>query len=134
MLTRWYRRLMSALAAVLGRGLPRAAAQTEPSRRLAVLEAVRREIDRLDRRLFDILRQRMRLVQRARAAKAKLARDIVDLVREQAIFEERRAWALEQGLDADDVVKIFEAVVLASRRAQERCPSEADLRRDAPKR
>lgn len=130
MLTRWYRRLMSVLAAVLGWGVPRAAAQSESSP-LAALEAVRMEIDRLDRQLFDILRQRMRLAQRARVAKAKLGRGVIDLEREQAILEERRAWAVEHGLDADDMIRVFEAVVLAARRAQTRYSNEAELRRDA---
>jgi chorismate mutase len=82
------------------------------------LGAIRREIDRVDRALVALLGDRVQLARRARAIKARLGRGVVDVARERAVFEERRRWAAEHGLDGGAVVEVFEAIVRLARRAQ----------------
>lgn len=126
-----WRRLTTAISSLLQRVFQRKPAPIDASQSAAVLIAVRKEIDQIDRRLFALLNERTRLGERARAAKAQLGRGIVDLAREQVMFKERRAWALEHDLDAEGVTKMYEAIVLVSRRAQERSSGKANPRRKA---
>ena len=82
------------------------------------LKETREHIDNLDREIVALLARRSQLSQRAAKAKAALGHPVLDPVRETAVFSARRAWAAEQGLDADGVEEIFRAVLRASRRIQ----------------
>ena len=63
------------------------------------VQRIRRQIDRVDRRLFALLARRVRLS--LRAGRAKAARDLPlrDEARESAILERARAYARARGLD-----------------------------------
>jgi prephenate dehydrogenase len=82
------------------------------------LRETREHIDTLDRELVELLARRAQLAQRAARAKAALGAPVLDPAREARVFEARRAWATEIGLDAEGVEEIFRAVVRFSRRAQ----------------
>ncbi len=84
------------------------------------LRETRELIDDLDREIVSLLSRRMELARRARRAKARLGLGIVDPTREAELLGYRRAWAASQGLDPASVEEIFEAILRASRRAQER--------------
>lgn len=63
------------------------------------LGALRREIDRIDGQLIDLLAQRLRLVEDLVALKKKLGRGIRDEARERAIVALARERAKKKGLD-----------------------------------
>jgi prephenate dehydrogenase len=83
------------------------------------LRETRELIDDIDRELLTLLTRRMELARRAKRAKAQLGMGIVDPVRETELLERRRHWANEEGLDAEGVVEIFEAILRLSRNVQQ---------------
>jgi prephenate dehydrogenase len=82
------------------------------------LRETRELIDDLDRELLVLLSRRMELARRACLAKLRLGLGIIDRAREAELLEKRRAWAIEEGLDAEGVAEIFEAIVRLSRHVQ----------------
>ena len=90
------------------------------------LQEVRDLIDDLDRELVDLLAQRARLARRARDAKAEMGAEVRDTLRETRLREDRRAWALQHGLDPDGIDGIFGAILRASRAVQLAAPAEEE--------
>ena len=82
------------------------------------LKETREHIDALDKEIVQLLARRSQLAQRAAKAKAQMGHPVLDPGREAAVFEARRAWARDAGLDEESVEEIFRAIVRASRRAQ----------------
>jgi prephenate dehydrogenase len=82
------------------------------------LKEAREHIDALDRDIVQLLARRTQLAQRAAKAKAQMGHPVLDPGREAALFEARRAWARDAGVDEESVEEIFRAIVRASRRAQ----------------
>ena len=99
-------------------GEPRDVAMTTHPTLAPDLRETRELIDDVDRELLVLLARRMELARRARRAKARLGLGIVDSVREAELMENRRVWAISQGLDPVGVAEIFEAVLRLSRRTQ----------------
>lgn len=135
------RRLLAALTLV-DRDLQAAqAAKEEPGAAAAVsgslviadlgarspeLRATRDLIDAVDRDLVALLARRAVLSRRAGETKATLGHGVRDPARETALLRERRAWALEAGLDAEAIEDVFLAVLRGSRRVQEERPPDGD--------
>ncbi len=88
---------------------------TEPGE---VLQVARASIDNLDRRLIMLLQHRAELMKTVATAKAQTGKPVRDPAREEALFESRRLWAKELGLDRAFVDGIFEAIVDYSRGLQ----------------
>ncbi len=84
-----------------------------------LLSIARQSIDGLDRRMVVLLQQRSELMKVVAHAKRELDHPIRDPVREAAVFELRRRWATELGLDPKFVDAIFEAILAYSRALQE---------------
>jgi prephenate dehydrogenase len=82
------------------------------------LKETREHIDQLDREIVELLARRIALAQRAAKAKAVLGHPVLDPQREAAVFEARKTWAKEMGVDPTGVDEIFHAIVRFSRRAQ----------------
>ncbi len=82
------------------------------------LKETREHIDALDKEILQLLGRRAQLSQRAAKAKAEMGHPVLDPAREAALFEARRAWAKDTGLDVEGVEEIFRAIVRASRRMQ----------------
>ncbi len=82
------------------------------------LRETRESIDEMDRDIVALLARRMELARRAWRAKMRLGLGIVDPVREAELMEGRRTWALQEGLDANGVTEIFEAILRLSRNGQ----------------
>ncbi len=82
------------------------------------LKETREHIDALDKEILQLLARRAQLSQRAAKAKAEMGHPVLDPAREASLFEARRAWAKDAGMDVDAVEEIFRAIVRASRRAQ----------------
>ena len=84
------------------------------------LDALRREIDALDRKLIDLLAQRFRVVGRVVAVKSAL--DLPARIPERIaeVIASREAWGLDQGLPPDAAGNIWSAIVEETCRAEER--------------
>jgi prephenate dehydrogenase len=87
--------------------------------RSPALRETREHIEELDRELALLLGRRAELARRAARAKSALGVGIVDPTRERALLADRRAWAEELGLPADQLEEVFRAVVRMSRKVQE---------------
>ncbi|MDI1433624.1 prephenate dehydrogenase/arogenate dehydrogenase family protein [Polyangium sorediatum] len=95
--------------------------------RSQALRETRDLIDDLDREIVELLGRRAQLARRAAREKAKLGRPVRDPEREAELFEARRRWAAERGLDPASVHEIFDAILRFSRRLQHEEPiDEAD--------
>ena len=71
---------------------------------------IRAEIDRLDRQLIAILGQRFAYVKAAAGFKTRKS-DVKAPERFQAMLQQRRIWAEEEGLNADVVEKLYQDLV-----------------------
>ena len=74
------------------------------------LAEVRQEIDRLDRQIIAILRQRADYVRAAARFKSTDA-EVAAPDRQQAMMRERRAWAEGEGLAPDFIEKLYREIV-----------------------
>jgi prephenate dehydrogenase len=83
-----------------------------------ILVETRTLIDEVDREILALLAQRAELGRRAGAEKERIGRAIRDRAREEALLEERRAWASGHGLDGEAVAGVFDAIMHLSRRVQ----------------
>ena len=74
------------------------------------LTEIRAEIDRLDRQIIALLGQRFTYVKAA--AKFKTSEESVRAAdRFKALLEQRRAWAVEEGLDPDAIEELYRNLV-----------------------
>lgn len=87
-------------------------------RRSPDLLEVRDLIDDVDRRLVDLLVQRLDLSKRAGHIKRRENRPVRDPVREDALLAERAAWARDGGLDVEGTLKVFRSILDQSRAYQ----------------
>ena len=79
---------------------------------------VRELIDEVDRRLVDLLLQRHDLSKRAGHIKRREGQPVRDPAREDAVLDQRAAWARDGGLDVDGTIRIFRAILEQSRACQ----------------
>ena len=79
---------------------------------------VRELIDEVDRRVVDLLLQRHDLSKRAGHIKRREGQPVRDPAREDALLEQRAAWARDGGLDVDGTTRIFRAILEQSRACQ----------------
>ena len=82
------------------------------------LRETRELIDAVDRRIVKLIVQRSELAKRAGHAKAQAGQKVHDPAREAALFEERRRWAAEAGIEEETVETVFRSLVALSRRVQ----------------
>ena len=83
------------------------------------LAEIRSAIDAIDAKLLELLAERARLGVEAGAAKAELGRPVRDPSREEALLERIVAHGAAP-LSAEDLRSIWEALMAATRRAEER--------------
>ena len=84
----------------------------------AELRETRDLIDAVDRKIVKLIVQRSELARRAGHAKAQAGQKVHDPAREAALFEERRRWAAEAGIEEETVETVFRSLVALSRRIQ----------------
>ena len=70
------------------------------------IEDVRNEIDRLDKLIIELLGERFQFVKEIIRFKSN-AEDVEAKKRYDEVLKIRREWAIEQGLDADIIEKIY---------------------------
>mgnify|MGYP003899673035 CR=1 FL=1 len=89
-----------------------------PATALESIEACREEIDRLDRRILDLLLRRMAMVRQVGQIKAAAGLPVLQEDREHALID--RLTCLAGGeLSGQDVAEIWQAILAVSRREQE---------------
>lgn len=81
-----------------------------PIRRCKTLADVRREIDRLDRRIVRLLSERAGYVGEAARIKERAAQ-IVDRARIEAVIEKVRDRSAAHGADPDTIERIYRAMI-----------------------
>jgi chorismate mutase/prephenate dehydrogenase len=95
-----------------------AAGAAKPLAHKAALEQLRVQIDSIDRRLVELLAQRLQVVQQV--TKVKQQQDLATFhpAREENLISARRAQAADAGLDPDYVEDLFRTVLRHSRVGQ----------------
>lgn len=89
------------------------------------LQDARRSIDKIDRRVVELLAERFALVDELSATKAASGAAVRDPEREQELLDRVSALAEEHGLSPDLVRPIYEEVLARSVRRQRRRRGEA---------
>jgi chorismate mutase / prephenate dehydrogenase len=79
------------------------------------LEALRAEIDAVDRKVLELLRERMGIVARVAEHKKQSRIEIRDYTRERKILDDRRALASQLGLDPEPIESIYRQIMISSR-------------------
>jgi chorismate mutase/prephenate dehydrogenase len=82
---------------------------------LAALEQLRRQIDRLDEQIVELLSRRHAVVQQVLALKKAAGLPIYHPAREEDLISQRRAQARQVGLDPDHVEELYRCIVRQSR-------------------
>ena len=95
------------------------------------LQALREAIEGLDREIISRLRERMELAEEVAAVKLQAAYPFRDEPREDQVLQRVRHVAVEQGLDAHEVERLYRVVLdmsVARQRAHVRSLAEVPLR------
>lgn len=93
----------------------------------AGIDALRGQIDRLDRELLELLAKRMAVVGQLAQEKRQHGARVRDPARERAVLESRRTQATELGLAPDHVESLFRVIMAASREYQSSLRVEVPL-------
>jgi chorismate mutase len=88
------------------------------------LDLLRAALDVSNRRLAQVLHERLRLVRQAAAWKAQRGLPLADPVRERAMLAQVATWADPEGCDAATLQAVFAAVLAAGRAQLERCGTD----------
>lgn len=75
------------------------------------IEVLRNEINRLNKEIIDKLAERVNVAKHIGEVKTKYGKPIVDLSREEKVYEKIRDLAKDKGLDPEDVTQIFKAII-----------------------
>ncbi len=90
----------------------------KPSAHKAELDQLRVQIDSIDRKLVDLLAQRLQVVQQVTKVKQKHDLPTFHPAREENLISARRAQAADAGLEPDFVEDLFRTVLRHSRVGQ----------------
>ena len=82
------------------------------------LLSARREIERVDREIVELLAERVQLALRVGRAKREAGLPLLDPAREAAVVRRAGGLARDAGVSDEDVREIFWHVIAMSRRAQ----------------
>jgi len=82
------------------------------------LEQLRKEIERIDRALVGLVRERVRVARLVLRAKQAAGLPIVDPVQETAVIERAATAARAAGLPPEEIGAVFTQVIEITRRAE----------------
>ncbi len=82
------------------------------------LKVKRRELDKVDRELLELLKKRIEIVSEITNIKKNLGLPIIDEEREEEVVKSRSIWATEMGLDWRYVEDLFNTILTMSRSVQ----------------
>src|SRR4030095_15618244 len=75
------------------------------------LQGLREAIEAVDRRLLELLRERMGLAERIAAAKLEQASPLRDRPREEHVLQRVRHLAVELGIDAHEIERLYRLIL-----------------------
>lgn len=75
------------------------------------LKKLRNKIDIVDKKIVNLLAERLKLVKRTKSIKEKRKFDLEDILREKVIFENVKKRAEEKGLNTDFILKLFKEII-----------------------
>ncbi|MGB9838814.1 chorismate mutase [Methanothermobacter sp. KEPCO-1] len=90
----------------------------DESRALETLKRSRREIDRIDREILDLISSRTSLAREIAEAKVALGMDIFDPERELEIIERTRRIARAYGINEDKLIQLMKILMDLSKTEQ----------------
>jgi len=90
----------------------------DESRALETLKRSRREIDRIDREILDLISSRTSLAREIAEAKLALGMDIFDPERELEIIERTRRIARAYGINEDKLIQLMKILMDLSKTEQ----------------
>jgi chorismate mutase / prephenate dehydratase len=82
------------------------------------LDNLRKQIDELDDRIIKLIAERLAVTRHIGKEKTETGRPIEDKVREQAVLERVRSLARTEGLNPEEVEKIYQRIFSASKEVQ----------------
>jgi len=82
------------------------------------LEELRKQIDALDNEIIRLISERMKVTQEIGHKKKEAGSPIEDKYREKIVLERVRNLALEMGLNPEDIEKIYQRILIASKEVQ----------------
>ena len=89
-----------------------------PTNPYEYLKVKRRELDKIDREILELLKKRIETVSEITNIKKTLNLPVVDEEREEEVLKSRSIWATEMGLDWRYVEDLFSVVLTMSRSVQ----------------
>ncbi len=84
------------------------------------IRPLRERINRLNRRLLEVLTERVEVAKAIGEVKRRHGRPIVDSAREQVVYRQVKALAKEMGLSPEGVERIFREIISLCVEAQRR--------------
>ncbi len=88
------------------------------------LKIKRKELDRIDREIIELLARRFEVVKDITEIKRKYGIGIFDKEREEQVLRTREIWGMEKGLDWQFVGELFEKIIEESRSQQLYAPEK----------
>jgi chorismate mutase len=82
------------------------------------LEQLRKEIERIDRAVVGLVRERVRVARLVLRAKQAAGLPVVDAAQEATVIERAATMARAAGLPAEDIGAVFTRVIEMTRRAE----------------
>lgn len=82
------------------------------------LEQLRKEIERIDRAVVGLVRERVRVARLVLRAKRAAGLPVVDRAQEETVLQRAASMARQAGLPPDDIGAVFTRVVEMTRRAE----------------
>jgi prephenate dehydrogenase len=92
--------------------------RNEASTATQELTRLRRELQRIDREIVDLIARRVQVARAAGAVKRSAGLPLVDLAREAAVVRQAATLASERGLDEESVRHVFWSLIELARGAQ----------------
>jgi chorismate mutase/prephenate dehydratase len=92
-------------------------------KKIIALKRKRKEIDLIDRKLLDLLNQRLRIAMKIGRIKKEMGGKIYDSKREKEVLERLRT-RNKGPLEEKNLKKIFKTIMSLSRRSQDRIKSK----------
>lgn len=85
-----------------------------------MIDKLRKEIDRIDNSIIELLSKRKSIVKKIAGIKKQENKPVIDKEREQEIIHRLKKLSKEKGLDEDFIGSVYEIIINNSRNEQEK--------------
>ncbi|NPA85201.1 MAG: bifunctional chorismate mutase/prephenate dehydrogenase [Crenarchaeota archaeon] len=89
---------------------------------LEKLKIKRRELDKIDKEILDLLRRRFEVIKEITETKRSLGMPVYDKEREEEVLTTRGIWGLERGIPLEFTEKVFRMILDESKKVQLHSP------------